>query len=294
MKTVLFAYHDIGCAAIRTLHEMGEEICAVFTHEDDPKENVWFGSVKKCAQELKIPHYTPENPNQEEWVEKIRGMKPDILFSFYYRKLLSEEILALPPKGAFNLHGSLLPKFRGRAPINWAILKGEKETGITLHCMVKKADAGDVVAQKRVAISEEDTAHTVFKNLAPLTREILLETVPLLRNGAAARRPQNEDEATKFGGRKPEDGKIDWSRPPHEIHNLVRAVTHPYPGAFTFLKGNKLFVWKTKMTTDKTNLSSPKYPGKIVSLDPLLVLCGGGLLDMEKVQADKGPELSGT
>ena len=110
MKIVLYAYHDIGCEALRILHDLGVEILAVFTHQDDAKENVWFGSVEKLARELGIPVYTPENPNGEKWIRKVKHLAPDIIFSFYYRNLICDDILEIPAKGALNLHLSLLPK----------------------------------------------------------------------------------------------------------------------------------------------------------------------------------------
>jgi UDP-4-amino-4-deoxy-L-arabinose formyltransferase / UDP-glucuronic acid dehydrogenase (UDP-4-keto-hexauronic acid decarboxylating) len=290
MKSILFAYHDVGCEAIRTLHEMGEEILAVFTHEDDLKENVWFGSVKKLAKDLKIPVFCPEDPNSSEWIKKIKEMKPEIIFSFYYRKMICDEILSIPSKGALNFHGSLLPKYRGRAPVNWVLVYGEKETGVTLHYMVKKPDAGDIVAQKKISIAEEDTALTLYKKLIPLTRQIMLETIPLLTKGTAPRIPQDHSKATYFGGRKPEDGKINWSKYSREIYNLVRAVTHPYPGAFTFLNGQKVYVWWGKSSNEKENGT----PGTIGSTQPLTISCGKGLFKIDKIQVEGQEEMDGT
>lgn len=142
MKAVVFAYHDMGCTGIRALLDAGYDIAAIFTHPDNPGENHFFGSVARLAAEQGIPVWAPEDVNHPLWIERIREMKPDVLFSFYYRNLLGDEILRLAPKGAFNLHGSLLPKYRGRAPLNWVLVNGESETGVTLHRMVNRADAG--------------------------------------------------------------------------------------------------------------------------------------------------------
>ncbi|MBI2118301.1 MAG: formyltransferase [Elusimicrobia bacterium] len=293
MKTLLFAYHEIGCVALQTLYEMGEELCAVFTHEDDLKENVWFGSVKKYAESLNIPCFTPENPNADEWIEKIKKMNPEIIFSFYYRRLLCDEILTIPAKGALNLHGSLLPKFRGRAPVNWVLVKGEKETGITLHYMTKKADSGDIVAQKKFKIEKEDTAFLLYKKMVPLTRELLLTTIPLLSEGKAPRIAQDEKAATLFKGRKPEDGKIDWRNSAGENHNLIRAVTHPYPGAFTFLNSKKIFIWEAQEEKKGPSSKKNKKEGEIIKCDPLLIACGKGVLKVEKIETEGEKELSG-
>lgn len=293
MKTLLFAYHEIGCMALQTLYEMGEEICAVFTHEDDVKENVWFGSVKKYAESLNIPTFTPENVNASEWIQKIKELNPEIIFSFYYRRLICDEILGIPAKGALNLHGSLLPKFRGRAPVNWVLVKGEKETGITLHYMTKKPDSGEIVAQKKFKIEKEDTAFLLYKKMVPLTRELLLAAVPLLAEGKAPRIPQDEKASTIFKGRKPEDGKIDWKNSAAEDYNLIRAVTHPYPGAFTFLNKKKIFIWEALEEKKGTFNKKNKKEGEILNLDPLLVSCGKGVLKIIKLQTEEEKELSG-
>ena len=278
MKAVLFAYHDIGCEAIKTLMDLDQDVAAVFTHRDDPDENVWFGSVEETAKSFGIPVFTPDSPNTEKWIRKIKYIAPDLLLSFYYRHLITDDILKIPAMGALNLHGSLLPKYRGRAPVNWALVNGEKETGLTLHHMVARADAGDIVAQKKIPIGREDTALTLFRKLVPLTRKILTETVPLLEKGEAPRIPQNEALATVFKGRKPEDGRIDWTRDAEEIYNLVRAVTRPYPGAFSFLDGKKVLVWKAQ-TAEKQG-----KPGTILNLNPLTVACGKEALVLEEIE----------
>ncbi len=145
MKTVVFAYHDMGCLGIEALLAAGYEISAIFTHTDNPGEKAFYGSVARLAAERGIPVYAPDNVNHPLWVERIAQLSPEVIFSFYYRHLICDEILQLAPAGAFNLHGSLLPKYRGRAPLNWVLVNGETETGVTLHRMVKRADAGAIV-----------------------------------------------------------------------------------------------------------------------------------------------------
>ncbi|MDD3885288.1 MAG: formyltransferase family protein, partial [Victivallaceae bacterium] len=152
-KCVVFAYHNIGRAGIEALRRNGFEISAVFTHRDDPAENIWFGSVAELAGELGIPVFAPENVNHPVWIGRIAALKPDYIFSFYFRGMIGPEILDIPAKGAYNVHGGLLPKYRGRAPINWAIANGETETGMTLHKMTDKPDSGDIVGQEKIAIS---------------------------------------------------------------------------------------------------------------------------------------------
>lgn len=289
MKIVLFAYHDIGCEGLKTLRAMGHEISAVFTQEDDPGENIWFGSVKKLANRMNLKVFVDEDLDDPAWIPKIKAIKPDLIFSFYYRKMIRECLLAIPPKGALNLHGSLLPRYRGRAPVNWVLVNGESETGLTLHHMVKKPDAGDIVAQRRVAIADEDTALTLYRKMVPLVGDILKEAVPLLEKGTAPRIVQDAAQATYFGGRKPADGKIDWTKPAKTVYNLIRAVTHPYPGAFAERDGKKVLVWWGKPESGMAE----KKPGAILSTSPLTIACGEGALRIEKIQTEGGPELNG-
>lgn len=244
MKAVVFAYHNMGIVGLEVLKREHFDIIAVFSHEDSPDENCWFDSVVDWARENKILVFCPEDVNTPDWIGKIDAMTPDVIFSFYYRNLLGKEILNMPSSGAYNLHGSLLPAYRGRCPVNWVLLNGEERTGVTLHYMVEKADAGDIVGQKEVIIDSKDTAVTLYKKLCEKARELLGELLPLIKNGSASRYPQDLQAGSYFGGRKPEDGKIDWNRPVIQIYNLIRAVTKPYPGAFTYLPdGEKLFVW---------------------------------------------------
>src|SRR5262245_49288120 len=162
MKAVVLAYHDIGCVGIEALLRHEIDIAAVFTHRDDPGEAIWFRSVAELAGARGIPVFAPEDINHPLWVRRIRELAPDILFSFYYRKLIRQPILDIPKRGCLNLHGSYLPKYRGRAPINWVLVHGEKETGVTLHHMTAAPDAGDIVGQKKIAITDDDTARTLM------------------------------------------------------------------------------------------------------------------------------------
>lgn len=244
MKAVVFAYHNIGIVGLEALVQEKFDIRAIFSHLDDPDENRWFGSVAEWANKNQIPVFCPQNVNTPEWIETIRKISPEAIFSFYYRNLLSRDILMIPSVGSFNLHGSLLPAYRGRCPVNWVLVKGEQRTGVTLHHIVEAPDAGDIVGQKEVLIEFEDTAFTLYQKLCVKARELLEELLPLIKKGTAPRVAQNLKQGSYYGGRRPEDGKIDWSWPVMQIYNLVRAVTEPYPGAFTHLpEGEKLFIW---------------------------------------------------
>jgi UDP-4-amino-4-deoxy-L-arabinose formyltransferase/UDP-glucuronic acid dehydrogenase (UDP-4-keto-hexauronic acid decarboxylating) len=244
MKAVVFAYHNIGIVGLEVLVQEKFDIRAIFSHLDDPGENIWFGSVAEWAKKNQIPVYCPQNVNTPEWIDMIRRTSPEVIFSFYYRNLLSQDILKIPSTGSFNLHGSFLPAYRGRCPVNWVLVNGEQRTGVTLHHMVEWPDAGDIVGQKEVRIEFEDTAYTLYQKLCVKARELLEELLPLIKKGIAPRLAQNLEQGSYYGGRRPVDGKIDWSWPVMQIYNLVRAVTKPYPGAFTHLpEGEKLFIW---------------------------------------------------
>ncbi len=288
-RLIVFAYHDIGCACLEELIRTGDPIAAVITHRDDPGEEVWFRSVAELGRRHNLPVFTPESINTPEWIARLREMRPDFLFSFYYRHLLSREVLALPSRGALNLHGSLLPRYRGRCPINWVLVHGETETGVTLHYMEEKPDRGDIVAQRRVPISETDTALDLARKLTPAAAALLRDTYPLLRAGTAPRRAQDQAEATYFGGRRPEDGRIDWSWSARRIYNLVRAVTHPYPGAFTCWDGKRLYVWEAR----PVSATLPAAPGTVTASDGrALAATGEGALEILRLQLEGETETS--
>jgi len=244
LKTVVFAYHNMGLTGLEALERNGYDIAAVFTHEDDPGEKCWFGSVKNWAIRRNIEVYTTEDVNSPQWIAKIAAMDPDIIFSFYYRKMIGREILDSPRVGAFNLHGSFLPAYRGRCPVNWVIINGEHITGVTLHYMIEKPDAGDIVGQKAVAIDVSDTAKTLNDKLCDAARELLDELLPLMKRGQIRRKTQDLSRGSYYGGRRPEDGRIHWEKSADEIYNLIRGVTEPYPGAFAFLDNDdKIIIW---------------------------------------------------
>ena len=214
MKAVVLAYHQIGCIGIEALLRHGFEIASVFTHTDDPHEKLWFDSVAELAASRNIPVYAPDNINHPLWIKRIQALAPDILFSFNYRNLVRKPILDIPPLGCLNLHGSLLPKYRGRVPINWVLVNGEEETGVSLHYMTTRPDDGDIVGQKRIKISPEDTARALHEKAAKAAALLLDELLPRLKAGTAPRLPQDHSKATYYGGRRPEDGRrAGWLRP---------------------------------------------------------------------------------
>lgn len=231
-SAVVFAYSEVGVRCLQVLLREGVHVALVVTHEDDPSERKWFDSVGELAGEHRVAVSTPADPNTKEVVERIELLRPDFLFSFYYRHLLSERLLAAAARGALNMHGSLLPKYRGRAPVNWAIVKGEAETGASLHYMEARPDAGPLVGQEAVPILINDTALDVSIKVATAAERLLGRCLPDLIAGRAPSAALDLARGSYFGRRRPEDGKIDWARPALEIHNLIRAVAPPFPGAF--------------------------------------------------------------
>ncbi|MCD6297087.1 MAG: bifunctional UDP-4-amino-4-deoxy-L-arabinose formyltransferase/UDP-glucuronic acid oxidase ArnA, partial [Deltaproteobacteria bacterium] len=291
MKTVVLAYHNIGCVGMEALLRNGFEVVAVFTHRDDPKENIWFDSVAELAASRDIPVFAPGDINHPLWVRKINDFEPDILFSFYYRDMVGPSILNIPRAGCLNLHGSLLPEYRGRCPINWVLVNGEKETGVTLHYMTQDPDDGDIVCQEKIVISDMDTAQSLHEKMTKASSGMLDEILPLLKDGAAPRNPQDHAKATYFSGRHPEDGEIDWYNTASEVRNLVRAVTHPYPGAFTHLGDRKCMLW---MVTEVPLSGERLTPGTIISTEPLIIACGNGSVRIDFGQPEGGIYMTGT
>ena len=289
MKAVVLAYNNIGCEGIKALLGNGFEIQAVFTHKDDPNENIWFQSVAELASEKGIPLYAPANINHPLWVAKIKKMNPDFIFSFYYRDMVGKDILGIPAKGCINLHGSLLPKYRGRCPLNWAVINGEKETGVTLHYMTEKPDNGDILAQEKFAIGTNDTAKDVHMNATRAAAKLLKAALPKLRKGTLKAVKQDEKKATYFGGRKPEDGAIDWGKTASEVCNLVRGVTRPYPGAFSFLGEKKYIFWDVS----EARGAAKAFPGTVLSVNPLTIACGKGAVTVNYAQQEGGLYSSG-
>jgi methionyl-tRNA formyltransferase len=291
-KAVVFAYHNVGARCLRVLLAHGVDVALVVTHEDNPNENIWFEHVADVARDYGIPTITPDDPNQPEVAEGIAELAPDFFFSFYYRLMLKSTLLAIPKRGGYNMHGSLLPKYRGRVPVNWAVIHGEQETGATLHRMVEKPDAGEIVAQQAVPILPDDTAGEVF-NKVTLAAEMTLDAaLPGLLSGTAPHVMPNLTQGAYFGGRRPEDGRIDWSRPAAEVHNLIRAVAPPYPGAFFDLGGHRIRVLGSRSLCLPT-LDLPQDDGKALLIrheGRLFARCGdGGIVRISALGLDGQP-----
>lgn len=244
-RAVVFAYHNVGVRCLTVLLRQGIVVPLVVTHRDNPDETIWFDSVEALARQHGIAVITPDDPNMPAVIAAVQAAQPDFLFSFYYRNMLKTPLLAIPPRGSYNMHGSLLPKYRGRVPVNWAIIHGEAETGATLHAMTEQPDNGAIVAQAVVSIGPDDTAQDVFNTVTGAAERALDEVLPALLAGTAPHLPQDLTQGAYFKGRKPGDGRIDFSWGAQRIHNFVRALTRPYPGAFTDLAGKRILIWRT-------------------------------------------------
>jgi UDP-4-amino-4-deoxy-L-arabinose formyltransferase/UDP-glucuronic acid dehydrogenase (UDP-4-keto-hexauronic acid decarboxylating) len=288
-RWVLFAYHTIGARALEALVACGEQIAAVVTHADDPGEGRWFESVEEVARIHRIPCLTPASPNGPEIVDAVRRLAPDLLLSVWYRRLLGPRLLVLPRVAALNLHGSLLPAYRGRAPLNWVLVNGEKRTGVTLHHMTAMADAGDIVAQRSIDIEPDDTASTLYDRMTKFGVDLLLETYPAVLAGTAPRIQQDDTRATTMPRRGPEDGRIEWTWPAVRIFNMIRAVAEPYPGAFVGDGRARLRLWAASFLKDV----SPEgiEPGTLLDIVPprgIAVATGRGVLLITRVQGAGG------
>ena len=286
-KVVVCAYHNVGYKCLEELLRQGAEVALVFTHEDSPTEEIWFASVRELADRHGIPYLTSDI-NEPANVARLKEIAPDFILSFYYRNMIKQEVLDIPRQGALNLHGSYLPRYRGRVPVNWAVINGESETGATLHYMVEKPDAGDIVDREKVTIEFTDTALDVFNKVTGAAVTVISRSWPQLLAGTAPRILMDLKAGNYCSGRKPADGLIDWKRNAVQIYNLIRGVTHPYPGAFTFLDGKKVIIWQA------WPVEGSGGPGEVVSTKPLLVGTGAGLLEIKSLQVEGDVEISAT
>jgi methionyl-tRNA formyltransferase len=287
-RAVVFAYHDVGVRCLKTLLSAKVEVPLVVTVRDDPKENRWFASVADTAAEYGLPVVMPDDVASSELAERVAQLEPDFIFSFYYRSMIGAPLLGCARRGALNVHGSLLPKYRGRAPVNWAILNGELQTGATLHYMVARADAGDIVDQLAVPILEDDDALEVFGKVTTAAEIVLARSLPGLIEGNAPRRPQTIEPGQYFGRRRPEDGRIDWSQPAVRVHNLVRAVAPPFPGAFTEVDGRRWWIHRTRL---ESRIIAPSERARLFGAQgACYAAChDGGVLKILAAATEEGP-----
>lgn len=283
-RWVVFAYHTFGARALQALLDRGEEVTLVVTHPDDPAEGGWFPSVADLARRHAVPVLTPPSPDVPEVLEACAVARPDLLLSVWYRRLLGLALLDLPRVAALNLHGSLLPAYRGRAPVNWVLVNGERRTGVTLHHMTVEADAGDIVAQEPIAIDPEDTAASLYERVIDVGVRLLVTWYPRVLAGTAPRIPQDPARATVVGRRRPEDGRVAWTWPARRIADMIRAVTHPYPGAFVGDGEARLHLWAGRVAGLHGGVAAP---GTVLAVETgrgITVAAGEGSVLLTRVQ----------
>lgn len=261
-KILFFGYSQLGYDAFQYLAENFNVVGAV-THTTNKEAPCLFDLVEDHANKCDIPVFKPEPADLVSFSETVQNLKPDIIISVYYRHMIPMSILNAPQLGAYNMHGSLLPHFRGCAPINWVIVKGEKTTGVTLHEMVEKPDAGAIIDQQSCSIDANETAGDLVEKMRPLSLNILKTAIPNIIKGAQTKTFLDVKKGSYFGHRKPEDGRINpLDQTAQEVHNLVRALqpSPQYPPAFLEIEGAKIFVHKTDISIEcpKGSVSNPK------------------------------------
>ncbi len=287
-RVLFFGYSEVGYACLEKLLERGANVVAVFTHRDDAAETEWFRSVGALAKKHGIPVYTPDSLKDPQWTTLVQDLKPDLLLSLYYRNMIPERIFSQAKLGAYNMHGSYLPRYRGRAPLNWAIIHGEDHTGVSLHVMEKSADTGDIVDQEKVTIGSRETAGDLTDRVREVAVRVLDRQLGALLAGTAPRTAQDHSKSTYFGKRTPADGLIDWEKTSLEIFNLVRAVTRPFPGAFAFAPGGeRLSVWWVEVIPSDVGVPC----GIVLQTAPLRVKTKDGAVEITDGQWSSPPVL---
>lgn len=285
MKVIFMGTPEFAIPSLETIHREGHNILCVITQPDRPKGrgmHLTPSPVKQFALKNDIQTIEPLKIKAGRFIDIISGLNPDIIVVVAYGKILPLELLEIPPMGCINLHASLLPKYRGAAPINWAIINGEKETGVTTQKMALKLDAGDILLQEKVEILESDTAETLHDRLKLTGASTLAKTLDLIKKNSIKPVPQDESKVTFAPLLKKEDGLIDWSKKAFSISNLIRG-TNPWPSAYTFLSGNLFKIWKASIVDS----NSGSNPGTIISSkEKLLVQTGDKLLSLEEVQLE--------
>ena len=292
MKIIYMGTPDFAAVSLNALLDAGYDVMAVFTQPDKPKgrgHKLAFSPVKEIAVAHDIPVYQPTTLKNEEVQQQIREMAPDMIVVVAYGKLLPEAVLNVPPLGCINVHGSLLPKYRGAAPIQWSVLNGDKETGITTMYMAKGMDTGDIILQDVTPIGEDETAAELFDRMAVLGAQTLLKTIPMLEAGTAPRTPQNEAEASHVSMLSKDQAQIDFTKTADEVHHFICGMSD-WPCAFTAIDDKRLKVYRSHRST----LTSKQSAGSVVeSKKVLTVVCGDGkCVELTEVQYDNGKRMA--
>lgn len=291
MRIIFMGTPDFAVPCLQKLLDGPHEIVAVFSQPDKPKGRGYVLTpppVKELALKYDLPVYQPEKLKDPEVMELLRGLAPDLIVVVAYGKILRKEVLDLPRLGCINIHGSILPQYRGAAPIQWSVLNGDEETGVTSMLLDEGVDTGDILGIKKTAIGENETAGELFDRLSALGAELLEETVEQLDKGTVCRTPQDHASATHTTMLDKTMSDVDWSRTAAEIHNQVRGLS-PWPTAQTVLEGKKLKLHQTRKTDGTTNHPA----GTVIATEPLQVACGDGkVLTLTEVQYEGGKRMA--
>ena len=286
MKIVFMGTPDFSVGALDALVEAGHEIIAVVTQPDKPKGRsgqMQFPPVKECALRHGLTVLQPVKIKTPEWVDKLRELKADVFVVAAFGQILSKEILDMPKYGCVNIHASLLPKYRGAAPINWAIINGEKETGVTIMQMNEGVDTGDMLSHVVVPIAPKETAESLFDKLAKAGAELIVETLPKLEAGEIIPVPQDESQSSHVKMMNKSLGKIDWNQDAVVIERLVRGL-NSWPSAYTYYQGKSVKLWDC----DVVEAAAKAVPGTIIAVakDSFDVATGNGALRVVELQLE--------
>ncbi len=290
MKILFLGNHRLGIESLRALRS-NAQVVGVVAHPPDPEDGVCYPSLYDDAQKegLAVIRSTGKNPDLFSWISQ---KTPDLIWVTDYRYLLPSEILQLAPLGGVNLHPSLLPKYRGRAPVNWAIIHGEKQLGLTAHFIDEGMDTGDIIEQVSFELTEEQDVGDALEKYYPLYFELTQKVLGYFLQGKVPRRIQNHEQASVYPRRKPEEGRIDWSQSALHIHRLIRAVARPYPGAFTFLNQKQLMVWSARVISESSSSVTKAGSVRQMSTAGIQVECGEGVIELTQVESKEEKSLS--
>ncbi len=290
MRIIFISGVELGWQCAKALLEKKFDIAAIFCLPESMKARSGYADFTQLGIEFNVPVYAFEDVNSPESVSKIKSIAPDLILVVGWSTIIGETILSIPKKGVIGHHPTLLPKHRGNAPIPWTLINGLTESGVTLFFLEKEIDKGGIVDQKAFSIGFEDDAPALYLKATNATISLLLEVLPKIENNTINTKIQDSKRVSKWGKRKPEDGIIDWNSMTIYLYNWVRGLTHPYPGAFTFIGDKKLFIWKAQIADEKLDKGKP---GEVIKANnSILVKTGDGGLFLTSLQFEGEPELS--
>ncbi len=295
MRIILVGGKEHGYQCLKELLRLNQQVVHIFALQEETHEISSFTQkIKEVADKKGIPFLIPKKNNINKYKDIIDSLKPDFMLVIKGRTIISKDVYSIPQKGTAVIHESLLPKYRGFAPLNWAIINGEEETGATLFFMEEEVDSGPILAQKKVSILLEETVHDVERKIVGLYVTLVRENIPLIEAGKFKTIPQDHSQATYTCCRTPEDGRINWSNTAAKIYNLIRALTYPYPGAHTFFNKKKLTIWSADLLSENDKYVG-RIPGRIIKIERdigVQVLTGKGVVRVKKVHFENGEKIN--